>query len=70
VRVGKPGRYEVLLTKGAERNIESIHDYIAEFDSAASADRVLDRLMEVVESLKEFPGRGSYPKELAALGIK
>lgn len=26
--------------------------------------------MEVVESLSKFPDRGSYPKELAALGIK
>jgi toxin ParE1/3/4 len=26
--------------------------------------------MEVVESLSQFPERGSYPKELAALGIK
>jgi toxin ParE1/3/4 len=26
--------------------------------------------MEVVESLSRFPERGSYPKELAALGIK
>lgn len=25
--------------------------------------------MEVVESLSKFPERGSYPKELAALGI-
>jgi toxin ParE1/3/4 len=59
-----------MLTDGAERDIESIYDYIAESDSAASADHVLDRLMEVVESLKEFPDRGGYPKELAALGIR
>lgn len=26
--------------------------------------------MEVVEGLAQFPGRGSYPKELVALGIK
>lgn len=26
--------------------------------------------MEVVESLAQFPERGSYPKELVALGIK
>jgi toxin ParE1/3/4 len=66
----KSGRYEVLLTEGAERDIESIYDYIIESDSAASAGYVLDRWMEVVESLREFPERGSYPKELVALGIK
>ncbi|HMQ70910.1 MAG TPA: type II toxin-antitoxin system RelE/ParE family toxin [Rubrivivax sp.] len=67
---GKPTRYEVLLTAGAEQDLESIHDYIAEFDSVANADHVLDRLMDVVDGLAQFPERGSYPKELVALGIK
>ena len=67
---GAPARFEVLLTEGAEQDLESIHDYIAEFDCVANADRVLDRLMEVVEGLAQSPERGSYPKELAALGIK
>jgi len=66
----KPSRYKVLLTQGAEQDLESIHDYISEFDSAANANRVLDRLMEVVAGLARFPERGSYPKELVALGIK
>lgn len=60
----------MLLTQGAERDLESIYDYIAQFDGTASANDVLDRLMEVVEVLARFPERGSYPKELAALGIK
>ena len=68
--VRTPARYEVLLTDGAERDLESIYDYIAEFDCVANADHVLDRLMDVVESLARFPERGSYPKELLALGIK
>lgn len=68
--VGRPTRYEVLLTQGAELDLESIHDYISEFDSLANANHVLDRLMEVVEGLAQFPERGSYPKELVALGIK
>ncbi len=68
--VTKPKRYEVLLTQGAEQDLESIYDYIAEFDCLANANDVLDRLMEVVEGLAKFPGRGSYPKELVTLGIK
>jgi toxin ParE1/3/4 len=68
--VGRPSRYEVLLTQGAEQDLESIHDYISEFDCVANANYVLDRLMEVVEGLAHFPERGSYPKELVALGIK
>lgn len=67
---GRPAAFEVLLTAGAESDLEAIHHYIAESTGWASADRVLDQLMEVVEGLSRFPERGSYPKELAALGIK
>ena len=35
-----------------------------------SADHVLDALMRTAQSLSSFPERGSYPKELLALGIK
>lgn len=67
---GVPSKFEVLLTEGAERDLESIYDYIAEFDSQVSAERVLDQLMEVVENLSRFPDRGGYPKELVTLGIR
>ncbi|CAN7759225.1 MULTISPECIES: type II toxin-antitoxin system RelE/ParE family toxin [unclassified Variovorax] len=67
---GAPSKLEVLLTKGAEQDLESIYDYIAEFDCVANANYVLDQLMKVVESLSRLPQRGSYPKELIALGIK
>lgn len=55
--IGKPVHYEVLPTRGAERDLESIHDCIAEFDSVAQAAYVLDQLMEIVESLAHFPAR-------------
>lgn len=67
---GSPAKFEVLLTEGAEQDLESIHDYIAEFDCVANANHVLDQLMDVAESLSAFPERGSYPRELATLGIK
>lgn len=63
-------RYAVLLTQGAEQDLESIYDYIAAFDSPANADYVLERLMKAAEELATFPKRGSYPKELLALGVK
>lgn len=66
----RPKRYEVLLAQGAEQDLESIHDHIAEFDCLANAHRVLDQLMAVVDGLAHLPERGSYPKELVALGIK
>lgn len=63
-------RYDVLLTEGAEQDLESIYDYIAEFDSTTHANHVLDQLLKVVEKLAQFPERGNYPNELIALGIK
>lgn len=68
--VSRANGYEVLLTQGAERDLESIHDYIAQFDCLASANYVLDQLMETAADLAKHPERGSYPKELLALGIK
>lgn len=67
---GAAGRYEVLLTRGAEQDLEALYDHIAAFDSPVSADYVLDQLMAAVESLAQFPERGSHPRELLALGIK
>lgn len=63
-------QYEVLLTEDAEQDLESIYDHIAAFGCKANADHVLDRLLEVVESLTAFPERRAYPKELVALGIR
>jgi toxin ParE1/3/4 len=67
---GTPDRFEVLLTEGAERDLESIHDYIAEYECVANANYVLDALMDAVELLSTSPERGSHPKELLGLGIK
>ena len=63
-------RYKVLLTEGAERDLEDLYGYIAEYDSPNSADYVLDGSTEVAESLSTFPERGSHPQELLALGIR
>ncbi|MBC2768446.1 type II toxin-antitoxin system RelE/ParE family toxin [Pusillimonas minor] len=63
-------KFEVLLTEGAEQDLEAIHDYIGEFDCVTNANYVLDELMSVVERLSKFPERGSYPTELVGLGIK
>ena len=61
---------KILLTHSAERDLEALYDHIAENDSQANANYVLDKMMEVAESLAAFPERGSYPKELLALGIR
>ncbi|HEY6896456.1 MAG TPA: type II toxin-antitoxin system RelE/ParE family toxin [Rhodocyclaceae bacterium] len=64
------GRFQVLLTAGAEQDLEAIYDYVAEFDSPANAGRLLDRLMKVIDSLAAMPERGNHPRELLALGIR
>ena len=63
-------RFEVLLTQGAEQDLEGLYDYLCEFDCVANADHLLDELTKVVDALSRFPERGSLPKELAGLGIK
>ena len=63
-------RYEVLLTEGAERDLQEIYDYIAESDSPASAGHVLDQLLAAAARLATFPERGTHPRELEALGIR
>ena len=63
-------RYEVLLTAGAEQDLEEIHTHVAEFDSAARAEKLLNRLVETAQALATLPQRGSHPRELLALGIR
>ena len=68
--VRSPTHFDVLLTQGAEQDLEAIHDYIRTSDGITHANRVLDALMTTVLRLSAFPERGSIPKELAALGSK
>ena len=63
-------RHEVFLTRDAESDLEEIFDYIAEHDSPRAASHVLDRVEKSIVSLSMFPERGSFPKELLALGIR
>lgn len=67
---GSPAKFEVLLTEGAEQDLESIHDYISEFDCATNVNYLLNELMKLVASLSKFPERGSHPGEPVGLGIK
>lgn len=63
-------RLEVLLTQAAEQDLEDLHAYIARPDSSQSADHVLERLLELTETLSSSPERGSQPTELRSLGIQ
>lgn len=63
-------RFEVLLTEDANRDLEEIHAYIAAHDAPGKADALLDGMEQAIENLARFAHRGSYPRELLALGIR
>ncbi|MBT9493065.1 MAG: type II toxin-antitoxin system RelE/ParE family toxin [Paucibacter sp.] len=60
----------MLFTAGAERDLQAIYDYVAEFDSPANADSLQDKLLDAAQRLQTAPERGTYPKELLSLGIR
>jgi toxin ParE1/3/4 len=59
----------VIVLREAERDLESIVDFIAEHDSAENARRILRSLDDVIRPLANLPSRGSISKELRALGL-
>lgn len=61
--------FQVFLTDDASRDVEELYDYIASHDSPGKADYVLDQIEKVFSSLAENPKRGTYPKELLAVGL-
>jgi toxin ParE1/3/4 len=61
--------FNVLLTRGAERDLEDLCAYLAEHESRTRADHVLNQITTTAQSLATAPERGSCPHELAALGI-
>lgn len=62
--------FSVLLTDDAVRDLEELYDYIEVHDVPGKANRVLDRIEKTFTALSDHPSRGTYPKELLALGIR
>ena len=65
-----PDSFEVLLTEDAAGDLNEIYGYIENHDAPSKADHVLDCIQEVLESLRTFPERGAFPRELLTLGIR
>jgi toxin ParE1/3/4 len=63
-------QFEVRLTQGAEQDLESLYDYLAEQRGADTAQALLDSLLARAEALERFPDRGGVPAELDRLGIR
>jgi toxin ParE1/3/4 len=59
----------VVVLREAERDLESIVDFIADHDSAENARRILRSLNDVIRRLANLPSRGNISKELRALGL-
>jgi toxin ParE1/3/4 len=62
--------FTILLTADAAGDLEELTDYIARHDAPGKSDHVLVRFEKMLGSLSESPERGTYPKELLALGIR
>ncbi|QDP18646.1 type II toxin-antitoxin system RelE/ParE family toxin [Sphingomonas xanthus] len=63
-------RYDVALTAGAERDLDSICTYLEQQRGPDAIDEWLDNFNDAIGLLETFPDRGSVPPELEALGIK
>jgi toxin ParE1/3/4 len=55
---------QVRITAAAKRDLEAIHDWVAQHDSPAKANYVLNRLTAAADSIAALPGRGARPSEL------
>lgn len=62
--------FQVFLTDDAARDLEHLYDYIALHDVPGKADYVLNQIEKAFSNLSENPGRGAYPKELLAIGLR
>lgn len=56
------------MSRAAESDLEDISEYVAAYDSIASAARVLDGILGIIDRLESFPGRGHVPAELRRAG--
>ena len=64
-----PPLFRVRLAARVERDLAEIYDYITLEATPARAAKVLERLRRDVLNLAKEPERGSWPAELAALGM-
>ena len=62
--------FTVFLTADAAGDLEEFYDYIVLHDAPGKSEHVLARIEKILNSLSESPERGTYPKELLALGIR
>jgi toxin ParE1/3/4 len=59
--------YVVNLTQEAEEDLLGIYKFVAIQDSFINAESLFENLFKKCLSLKDFPGRGHIPPELAGV---
>lgn len=62
--------FAVLLTRHAAHDLDGLYDYSTRHDTTGKAEHVLARLEKAFGSLSDSPQRGTYPRELLAMGIR
>lgn len=62
--------FNVRLTRGAEIDLEALHDFVNDSRPVEQADAPLDQLLAAIETLETFPLRGSVPREVDEMGIR
>ena len=65
-----PAVYQVSITARAKQDLRAIVRWIAQHDSPAAAEHVLDKVLETCHKLALQPDRGTCPPELMALGVR
>lgn len=57
-------KLSIRITACAKEDIISLHEYISADASFARADRVVNGVLEICETLSDFPEQGHFPLEL------
>jgi toxin ParE1/3/4 len=62
--------HQIRISAAATKDILEIYDYVLEFDSEANADRLIAKIKASINTLANFPERGSIPSDLLDIGIR
>ncbi|MEK6677969.1 MAG: type II toxin-antitoxin system RelE/ParE family toxin [Nitrospirota bacterium] len=62
-------KYEVRIDNVAIDDLYAIYRYVANNDSPAKADNLLDNIQKAMLSLETMPARGNHPPEMQRWGI-